>query len=180
MRAPRPPTPPMHRSLRMHPSLSRWAPSQIQKAKIQKNATRRVDQKFAARPIAQNPKKRRPSRRPKFFTSPRATPGADRLAAPRRPTPATRSRVASFASRMVAARQRMTAVTSSATSTTTAAETTTETDAAAAEALRERLANSDAELTALTLALEEERARAEETLTLLAAAAEILHSDRRD
>lgn len=43
-------------------------------------------------------------------------------------------------------------------------------DAAAAEALRERLANSDAELTALTLALEAERARAEETLTLLAAA----------
>jgi len=43
-------------------------------------------------------------------------------------------------------------------------------DAAAAEALRERLANSDAELTALTLVLEEERARAEETLTLLAAA----------
>ena len=43
-------------------------------------------------------------------------------------------------------------------------------DAAAAQALRERLANSDAELTALTLVLEEERARAEETLTLLAGA----------
>ncbi|MEL6643226.1 MAG: peptidoglycan -binding protein [Pseudomonadota bacterium] len=43
-------------------------------------------------------------------------------------------------------------------------------DAAAAEALRERLANADAELTAMTLALEEERQRAEETLTLLAAA----------
>ncbi|WP_457646869.1 peptidoglycan -binding protein [Profundibacter sp.] len=43
-------------------------------------------------------------------------------------------------------------------------------DAAAAEALRERLKNADAELTAMTLALEEERKRAEETLTLLAAA----------
>ncbi|MEM9477579.1 MAG: peptidoglycan -binding protein [Pseudomonadota bacterium] len=43
-------------------------------------------------------------------------------------------------------------------------------DAAAAEALRERLANADAELTAMTLALEEERRQAEETLTLLAAA----------
>ena len=43
-------------------------------------------------------------------------------------------------------------------------------DAAAAEALRERLKNADTELTAMTLALEEERKRAEETLTLLAAA----------
>ncbi len=43
-------------------------------------------------------------------------------------------------------------------------------DAAAAEALRERLKNADIELTAMTLALEEERKRAEETLTLLAAA----------
>ena len=43
-------------------------------------------------------------------------------------------------------------------------------DAAAAEALRERLRNADAELVAMTLVLEEERARAEETLTLLAAA----------
>ncbi|MEM6589341.1 MAG: peptidoglycan -binding protein [Pseudomonadota bacterium] len=43
-------------------------------------------------------------------------------------------------------------------------------EAAAAEALRERLAGADAELTAMTLALEEERRRAEETLTLLAAA----------
>jgi chemotaxis protein MotB len=43
-------------------------------------------------------------------------------------------------------------------------------DLAAAEALRERLKNSDAELTAMTLALEEQRKRAEETLTLLAAA----------
>ena len=43
-------------------------------------------------------------------------------------------------------------------------------DAAAAEALRERLQNADSELTAMTLALEEQRARAEETLTLLAAA----------
>ena len=41
---------------------------------------------------------------------------------------------------------------------------------AAAEALRERLRESDAELTALTLALEAQRRRAEETLTLLAAA----------
>ncbi|MEI4486074.1 peptidoglycan -binding protein [Frigidibacter sp. MR17.14] len=43
-------------------------------------------------------------------------------------------------------------------------------DAAAAEALRERLKNSTDELTAMTLALEESRKRAEETLTLLAAA----------
>ncbi|HEY9037900.1 MAG TPA: peptidoglycan -binding protein [Roseovarius sp.] len=42
--------------------------------------------------------------------------------------------------------------------------------AAAAEALRERLRNSQTELTAMTLALEEQRRRAEETLTLLAAA----------
>jgi chemotaxis protein MotB len=44
------------------------------------------------------------------------------------------------------------------------------TEAAAAEALRARLADADAELTAMTLALEEQRKRAEETLTLLAAA----------
>jgi chemotaxis protein MotB len=43
-------------------------------------------------------------------------------------------------------------------------------DAAAAEALRDRLADADAELTAMTLALEEQRRKAEETLTLLAAA----------
>lgn len=43
-------------------------------------------------------------------------------------------------------------------------------EAAAAEQLRRRLQDSDAELTAMTLALEEERRRAEETLTLLAAA----------
>jgi len=43
-------------------------------------------------------------------------------------------------------------------------------EAAAAEALRERLKNADAELTAMTLALEAKRREAEETLTLLAAA----------
>ena len=43
-------------------------------------------------------------------------------------------------------------------------------EAAAAEALREKLKNADAELTAMTLALEEQRKKAEETLTLLAAA----------
>jgi chemotaxis protein MotB len=43
-------------------------------------------------------------------------------------------------------------------------------DAAAAQALRERLANADTELTAMTLALEEQRQAAEDTLTLLAAA----------
>jgi len=43
-------------------------------------------------------------------------------------------------------------------------------EAAAAEALRERLENADAELTAMTLALEEQRREAEETLTMLAAA----------
>lgn len=50
------------------------------------------------------------------------------------------------------------------------AEKTRLADAAAVEALRERLKNADTELTAMTLALEEERKRAEETLTLLAAA----------
>ncbi|MEJ6507812.1 MAG: peptidoglycan -binding protein [Octadecabacter sp.] len=43
-------------------------------------------------------------------------------------------------------------------------------DAAAAEALRDQLANADAELTAMTLALDEQRRDAENTLTLLAAA----------
>lgn len=43
-------------------------------------------------------------------------------------------------------------------------------DAAALQALRDKLSNSDTELTAMTLALEAERKRAEETLTLLAAA----------
>lgn len=43
-------------------------------------------------------------------------------------------------------------------------------EAAAAEELRKRLENSTAELTAMTLSLEEERKKAEETLTLLAAA----------
>ncbi|PXW67488.1 chemotaxis protein MotB [Loktanella sp. PT4BL] len=44
------------------------------------------------------------------------------------------------------------------------------TSAAAAEALRERLANADSELTAMTLNLERQRQEAENTLTLLAAA----------
>ncbi|TDT75296.1 chemotaxis protein MotB [Litoreibacter halocynthiae] len=43
-------------------------------------------------------------------------------------------------------------------------------DAAAAQALRDRLKNADAELTAMTLALEAQRKEAEDTLTLLAAA----------
>jgi chemotaxis protein MotB len=43
-------------------------------------------------------------------------------------------------------------------------------DQAALQALQEKLAASDTELTAMTLALEEQRRRAEETLTLLAAA----------
>jgi chemotaxis protein MotB len=43
-------------------------------------------------------------------------------------------------------------------------------DAAALAALRDKLKGSDAELTAMTLALEEQRKRAEDTLTLLAAA----------
>ncbi|MEW2917445.1 peptidoglycan -binding protein [Ruegeria sp. ANG10] len=43
-------------------------------------------------------------------------------------------------------------------------------EAAAAENLRNRLLNADAELTAMTLALEAQRNEAEETLTLLAAA----------
>ncbi len=43
-------------------------------------------------------------------------------------------------------------------------------EAAAAETLRDRLQNADAELTAMTLALEAQRKEAEDTLTLLAAA----------
>ncbi|MFZ1468690.1 MAG: peptidoglycan -binding protein [Paracoccaceae bacterium] len=43
-------------------------------------------------------------------------------------------------------------------------------DAAALQALRDKLAGADTELTAMTLALEAQRKRAEETLTLLAAA----------
>ena len=43
-------------------------------------------------------------------------------------------------------------------------------DAAAAAALRERLENADTELTAMTLSLEAQRKKAEETLTMLAAA----------
>ncbi|WP_375689486.1 peptidoglycan -binding protein [Pseudooceanicola sp. LIPI14-2-Ac024] len=43
-------------------------------------------------------------------------------------------------------------------------------EAAAAQALRERLKGAEDELTAMTLALEEQRKRAEDTLTLLAAA----------
>lgn len=43
-------------------------------------------------------------------------------------------------------------------------------EAAAAEALRDKLRNADAELTAMTLALEDQRQKAEDTLTLLAAA----------
>ncbi|MEM9715914.1 MAG: peptidoglycan -binding protein, partial [Pseudomonadota bacterium] len=43
-------------------------------------------------------------------------------------------------------------------------------EAAAAEALREKLANSENELTAMSLALEAQRQEAEDTLTLLAAA----------
>ncbi|MDO6484208.1 peptidoglycan -binding protein [Shimia thalassica] len=43
-------------------------------------------------------------------------------------------------------------------------------EAAAAEALREKLLNADAELTAMTLSLEAQRKKAEDTLTLLAAA----------
>ena len=50
------------------------------------------------------------------------------------------------------------------------AETARLVDQAAAEALRAKLASSETELTAMTLALEEQRKRAEETLTLLAAA----------
>ena len=51
-----------------------------------------------------------------------------------------------------------------------AAEQTKLVDAAAAQALRERLENADAELTAMSLTLEEKRREAEDTLTLLAAA----------
>lgn len=50
-----------------------------------------------------------------------------------------------------------------------AAETAALADAAALQALRERLAGSETELSAMTLRLEAERKRAEETLTLLAA-----------
>ena len=57
-----------------------------------------------------------------------------------------------------------------ATAALTEAEAARLADAAALQALRERLAGADAELVAMTLALEEQRKRAEETLTLLAAA----------
>ncbi len=43
-------------------------------------------------------------------------------------------------------------------------------EAAAAEALRDKLKNADAELTAMTLSMEEQRRKAEETLAMLAAA----------
>lgn len=52
----------------------------------------------------------------------------------------------------------------------TSEETARLADAAAVEVLRARLENADTELTAMTLALEEKRKQAEETLTLLAAA----------
>lgn len=52
----------------------------------------------------------------------------------------------------------------------TAEEKTKLAEAAAAEALRKRLENAQTELTAMTLALEEKRREAEDTLTLLAAA----------
>ena len=52
----------------------------------------------------------------------------------------------------------------------TEAEAARLTDAAALAALREKLKSSDTELMSMTLALEEQRKRAEETLTLLAAA----------
>ena len=63
-----------------------------------------------------------------------------------------------------------TAALAKATEAVSAAEAARLADAAALVALREKLANSDTELTAMTLALEAERKRAEETLTLLAAA----------
>jgi chemotaxis protein MotB len=59
----------------------------------------------------------------------------------------------------------------------TEAEATRLADAAALAALREKLANSDTELTAMTLQLEAERKRAEETLTLLAAARLVAEQD---
>ena len=57
-----------------------------------------------------------------------------------------------------------------ATTEVTEAEAARLVDAAALAALREKLAGADTELTAMTLTLEAERKRAEETLTLLAAA----------
>ena len=57
-----------------------------------------------------------------------------------------------------------------ATTELTAAEATRLVDQAALAALQEKLKGSGSELTAMTLALEEQRRRAEETLTLLAAA----------
>ncbi len=57
-----------------------------------------------------------------------------------------------------------------ATTTLSEAEATRLVDQAALAALREKLQSADAELTSMTLALEEQRKRAEETLTLLAAA----------
>ena len=59
---------------------------------------------------------------------------------------------------------------SAATAELTEAEKQRLVDAAAAQALQDKLKGSEAELTAMTLALEEQRKKAEETLTLLAAA----------
>jgi len=69
-----------------------------------------------------------------------------------------------------AARQADAAALTTAQTELSAAETARLVDAAALAALRQKLEGSDSELTAMTLALEAERKRAEETLTLLAAA----------
>ena len=66
--------------------------------------------------------------------------------------------------------QRSTAALATAQAAITEAEAARLVDAAALAALREKLAGADTELTAMTLALEAERRRAEETLTLLAGA----------
>jgi len=74
--------------------------------------------------------------------------------------------IAGLEDRNAALDRELTAVQSS----ISAEETARLAEAAAAEALRERLQNADAELTAMTLALEAQRKDAEDTLGLLAAA----------
>lgn len=96
---------------------------------------------------------------------------AARLAAARRE--ALDALVADLRARNVGAQDQVAALTAAAEKSQIAlseAEAARIAEAAAAELLRDRLENADAELTAMTLSLEAQRKEAEDTLTLLAAA----------
>ena len=96
---------------------------------------------------------------------------AARLAAARRE--ALDALVADLRARNVGAQDQVAALTAAAEKSQVAlseAEAARIAEAAAAELLRDRLENADAELTAMTLSLEAQRKEAEDTLTLLAAA----------